>query len=115
MADDTPPPTPLDYRFSLANERTFLAWVRTAVALIAGGLLAAKALHFDHELWRWVVAAPPVVGGALLALHARARHRTTQRVMESGGPLPADAAGAWVSVGLCVYAALVLAAAALDG
>lgn len=28
-----------DYRFSLANERTFLAWVRTALALLAGGVL----------------------------------------------------------------------------
>ena len=26
-----------DYRFTLANERTFLAWMRTALALIAGG------------------------------------------------------------------------------
>jgi putative membrane protein len=28
-----------DYRFTLANERTFLAWVRTALALLAGGVL----------------------------------------------------------------------------
>ena len=27
-----------DYRFSLANERTFLAWIRTALALIAGAV-----------------------------------------------------------------------------
>jgi len=28
-----------DYRFSLANERTFLAWIRTALALLAGGVV----------------------------------------------------------------------------
>lgn len=27
-----------DYRFSLANERTFLAWIRTALAFLAGGV-----------------------------------------------------------------------------
>jgi putative membrane protein len=33
-----------DYRFSLANERTFLAWIRTSLALAAGGLGAASLL-----------------------------------------------------------------------
>ncbi len=32
----------MDYRFSLANERTFLAWIRTSLALVAGGVFAAK-------------------------------------------------------------------------
>ncbi|MFT9257323.1 MAG: DUF202 domain-containing protein [Acetobacter sp.] len=27
-----------DYRFSLANERTFLAWIRTAMGLIVGAM-----------------------------------------------------------------------------
>jgi putative membrane protein len=27
-----------DYRFSLANERTFLAWIRTSLALLAGAV-----------------------------------------------------------------------------
>src|SRR5262249_51837567 len=30
-----------DYRFSLANERTFLAWIRTGLALVGGGLAVA--------------------------------------------------------------------------
>jgi putative membrane protein len=33
-----------DYRFSLANERTFLAWLRTGLALIGGGLAVAQFL-----------------------------------------------------------------------
>ena len=48
-----------DYRFSLANERTFLAWIRTGLALLAGGVL----LHqFSTELTPHVV----VLGLAVL-------------------------------------------------
>ncbi|MDT5236302.1 MAG: putative rane protein, partial [Mycobacterium sp.] len=32
----------LDYRFTLANERTFLAWIRTALALLAGGVAVVQ-------------------------------------------------------------------------
>ena len=59
-----------DPRFSLANERTYLAWIRTALALVVAGLVAAKAIDFHHEAWRWVVAVPPILGGAAMALEA---------------------------------------------
>ncbi|MGL9725147.1 YidH family protein [Sodalis sp. (in: enterobacteria)] len=39
-----------DYRFSLANERTFLAWIRTALALLAGAVgLEQFTAHFDSS------------------------------------------------------------------
>ena len=49
-----------DYRFTLANERTFLSWIRTALALAAGGL-GATALLDD-------VVGEEYLGLALLAL-----------------------------------------------
>ncbi len=33
-----------DYRFTLANERTFLAWIRTSLALIAAGAAVTSLL-----------------------------------------------------------------------
>ena len=34
-----------DYRFSLANERTFLAWLRTGLGLLAGAIALASLVH----------------------------------------------------------------------
>jgi putative membrane protein len=51
MATDRPDPQSapldqggkaLDYRFTLANERTFLAWVRTSLAMIAAGVAVVQ-------------------------------------------------------------------------
>jgi putative membrane protein len=105
----------LDYRFSLANERTFLAWTRTSIALIAGGAVAAKALNFHHDAWRWVIAVPPIVGGALLALDATARWRTYEREMRTGARLSAGRGLKLIGVLIFIYAVVVLVAAATDG
>lgn len=104
----------LDYRFSLANERTFLAWIRTALALIAAGLVAAKALNFDHELARWIVAAPPVAVGAVLAVGASVRWRQYEVAMRSGHPLPIGRGVRLLGIGLALYAVVALVAVALD-
>jgi putative membrane protein len=106
----------IDYRFSLANERTFLAWIRTALALVAGGIAAAKALHFDHEVWRWIVAVPPILAGAVLAVDARARWRRYEQAMEDHRPLPDAALGVrLVGAGLAVYAIVALLVSVLEG
>jgi hypothetical protein len=39
-----------DYRFTLANERTFLAWIRTALAVLAGGIVLDQfASHVESK------------------------------------------------------------------
>ena len=111
----TVPRPPVDYRFSLANERTFLAWIRTAVVLVAGGVAAAKAIEFDHEVWRWLVAGPPIVAGGVLALHAGARWRGYETTMEQGGRLAVGRGFRAGGVALFVYAVVALVAMVLDG
>jgi putative membrane protein len=106
----------MDYRFSLANERTFLAWIRTALALVAGGVAAAKALHFDHDLLRWIVAVPPILAGAVLAFDARRRWRHYEDAMLAHRPLPdADRGIKLIGAGLAVYAIVALVVSAIDG
>ena len=105
----------LDYRFTLANERTFLAWIRTALALIAGGVVAAKALEWHHEAWRWIVAVPPFAGGAVLAAYAVRRLRDTEAAMDAGRALPGRRAPQILGFSLAVFAAVALLASILDG
>jgi putative membrane protein len=77
-----------DPRFTFANERTFLAWNRTALALIAGGLAADRLLDFDSELVRLLVALPPILIGGTLALTSYRRWEANERAMRLGEPLP---------------------------
>lgn len=77
-----------DYRFSLANERTFLAWVRTALALIAGGFAVDQ---FLPDL-RWGVRAGlslALIGtGAACAVRAVNHWVRCERAMRRGEDLP---------------------------
>ena len=78
-----------DERFTLANERTYLAWIRTSLALIGGGLAAGQLLEFDSELVRLVVALPPILLGGLLAVTSYQRWNANERAMRLREPLPA--------------------------
>ena len=70
-----------DPRFTFANERTFLAWNRTALALIGGGLAAGQLLDFDEEWVRLLVSLPPILLGGLLALTSYRRWEANERAM----------------------------------
>jgi putative membrane protein len=76
-----------DPRFTLANERTFLAWNRTALALIGGGLAVEQFLHTGRTT-RLALAIPLIVLGAALAATSYSRWRRNEAAMWRGDALP---------------------------
>ncbi|HEX5598446.1 MAG TPA: DUF202 domain-containing protein, partial [Micromonosporaceae bacterium] len=80
-----------DYRFSLANERTFLAWLRTGLALIAGGLAAVQflpPLPIPHL--REGIAIALLLLGSAVAIRAIDHWARVERAMRLGEDLPAS-------------------------
>jgi inner membrane protein YidH len=76
-----------DPRFTLANERTFLAWNRTALALIGGGLAIEQFLDTGRAT-RLALAIPLIVLGAVLAGSSYSRWRANETAMTRGDSLP---------------------------
>ncbi len=88
MPEPSQPEEP-DYRFSLANERTFLAWIRTALALLAGAIaldqLAPGLAPASVRAGLGVVLA---LGAAGMGSAAYRRWAQVDRAIRSGGTLP---------------------------
>jgi len=100
-----------DYRFSLANERTFLAWIRTGLALIAGGLGVAQFLPpLPIPLLREIMAIVLLVLGGLVALRAVDHWARTERAMRLGQELPGSRFPAVLAVVVALGAAAVVVA-----
>jgi putative membrane protein len=78
-----------DYRFTLANERTFLAWLRTSLALVAAGVAVVQLVPgFGPGRARQVVGVALAGLGIWVAAAAVGRWRRVQRAMECGEDLP---------------------------
>ncbi|WP_062380493.1 YidH family protein [Demequina pelophila] len=89
-----------DARFSLANERTFLAWIRTSLALMAGGLaLEAFSVPIDETL-RIVAAGALLALGLAAAVQAWLGWMRSERAMREERPLAPPAIGPVLVVGL---------------
>jgi putative membrane protein len=86
-ADDGTEPDP---RFTFTNERTFLAWSRTALALVVAGLGVVQLLPpFPGVPWgRHVLGVPLIVFGAVVAVAAYREWVRSQRALRHGQPLP---------------------------
>jgi putative membrane protein len=100
-----------DYRFTLANERTYLAYVRTALALVAAGLAVAQFIRQPQiKMLSLGLSVVLTVLGLVVAVLGFARWRSTEGAMHRDEPLPPLRIPVLVSVGLVVagFAALVI-------
>lgn len=82
-----------DARFLLANERTFLAWSRTALALVAAGLATVQLLRpFPGVPWgRHLLGVSLIALGATVAAVGYRELRRNQRALHQDRPLPPSA------------------------
>ncbi len=123
MAEDGQKPpdddgTEPDPRYTFANERTFLAWSRTALALVVAGLGVVQLLPpFPGVPWgRHVLGVPLIVFGAVVAVTAYREWITSQRAMRLDQPLPRSIMPVVMTViiaAMAVVAAVVVLVSAL--
>ncbi|RJQ79076.1 DUF202 domain-containing protein [Pseudonocardiaceae bacterium YIM PH 21723] len=93
-----------DARFSFANERTFLAWIRTALALIATGVaIELVGGHLPDDVRRLLAAGLVLLGG-ITAVAAFLRWMRAERAMRRGEPLPGPKLAPLLAAGLCLLA-----------
>ena len=98
-----------DARFTLANERTFLAWTRTALAFLAGGIaLGAFDVTGITPETQTFAAATVIVIGMAIAAGAAIRWVRVERALRHGRPLPAPAIAPLLGVGILVASIVVL-------
>lgn len=84
LRDGEPP----DYRFTLANERTFLAWIRTALGFIAAGVaLEQLSPDITTPLIRQGLLLSLVMAGGLLAWQGYFRWLENEKSMRLKQPL----------------------------
>jgi putative membrane protein len=104
-----------DPRFTYANERTFLAWSRTSLALVVTGVAATQLLpELDIEFGRRLIGVPLIVLGAVLALVAYQHWYANERAMRLGEPLPPTRLGMILALGIAVVSAIAIVVVVLE-
>lgn len=98
-----------DPRFTLANERTFLAWTRTSLAFLAGGIaFEAFPIESIDPTLRTGISVFIIAVGMLIAAGAAGRWVNVERAMRRKKPLPVPAIVPLLSLSALVAAAAVL-------
>ncbi|MET8146679.1 DUF202 domain-containing protein [Sphaerisporangium sp. NPDC005288] len=105
-----------DPRFTLANERTFLTWLSTSLALSAGGVAMAALPRDVFVPWvRTSLAVVLVLLSALAAVLSYPRWRNVQRALRHEQPLPPLALAPLFGYGVAAVAVLALILILLAG
>lgn len=91
-----------DYRFSFANERTFLAWIRTALAFVASGVAVDVVDLSMSERYQSWLAISLVFLGTLSAVVAWIRWIMAERALRRADHLPSFGFGIVFTIGLVV-------------
>lgn len=105
-----------DYRFTLANERTFLSWIRTSLALIAGGVAVVQFAPSLGERWiRLVLGVTLILLAVLMAAASHRRWYLNERAMRLGEPLRPTPLALILAIGVSVVAVAVLVVLVVAG
>ena len=100
-----PPEQEPDYRFSLANERTFLAWIRTALGLLAAGVAVRQFVPpFELPGATTGLALGCIALASVVAATSFPRWRRVQQAMRIGAPLPRSEMIVVVAAGVVLMA-----------
>lgn len=92
-----------DTQAELANERTYLAWLRTGLALVAAGVAAERILPAEGIIWaRQLIGVTLILAGVVTAALARRRLYTVDRALRAGGPIPRPILGYMVAAVIVV-------------
>lgn len=107
---------PIDARFSYANERTFLAWNRTALASVTAGLAVTQLLpDFSVPGGRRMIGIPLIALGVVVSLVSLRQWQANERAMEEGRHLPPSPLPVLVAVVVGVTAVIALVLALFGG
>lgn len=98
-----------DYRFTLANERTFLAWIRTALAFMAAAIgIDQLAPELAPAFVRCSLVVILGMTAAGLAYYAWRRWTNNESAIQHNSALPFPRVLLWLSSGLSVGVMLTL-------
>jgi putative membrane protein len=98
-----------DPRFSLANERTFLAWIRTSLGMIALGVgIATFVSHEQAHRPSLILAGALVILGGVVSAGAWLRWLRVERAMRLQHGLPPSRLAPFIAIGIAAIAAIAI-------